>query len=278
MNEAVIGVRGEADRLLVDGLRELRPVFERLGDNALVVGGLMARLWLFAEPIEIEPRATGDVDLGVDRKGLRIGGDRRIVAPLLEGVGFEPRAGEEQFRFVKDLDGGAFPVDLGVAPGSSRNEPPLLEKGIETIEIPGLAYALERRTTMHAKFVEGGAAEEFELPFPELDAAFVLKGALCKKGVRNRADRRQRDTVDTVCLAAACAGNEGSMDALAASRKRADVKAAIGWVRDNFAAADSAAARRVQQHFEEESGTSAGGEWAAGVVARFSGLLEERGA
>lgn len=278
MNEAVIGVKGDADRLLVAGLNELRPVFEHLGDNALVVGGLMARLWLFAEPIEIAPRATGDVDLGVDRKGLRIAGDRQVLAPLLEGAGFEPRAGEEQFRFVKEIDGGAFPVDLGVAPGSSRNEPPLLEKGIQTIAIPGLAYALERRTTMRAKFVADDSVEEFELPFPELDAAFVLKGALCEKGVRNRTDRRQRDTVDAVCLAAACVGNEPSLDSLAASRKRADVKAAIRWVRENFGAADSAAARRVRQHFEEESGSSGGGEWAVGVIERFSGLLEERGA
>ncbi len=137
MRRAVIGISGEADRLVADGLEELRPVFEKLRGGFLVVGGPMTRVWLHLRPIGIPPRATADVDLGIDRLALRLVGNRRLIAPLLRETGFEPRPGDERFRFVKEIEGRALPVDFGIAPGRSRKEPPLPGRGIATIAIPG---------------------------------------------------------------------------------------------------------------------------------------------
>jgi len=54
------------------------------------------------------------------------------------------RPGEDGFRFEKHLQHGSILVDLLIAKGASRSKPPILEKGIETIAAPGLAYALSR--------------------------------------------------------------------------------------------------------------------------------------
>lgn len=228
MKRATIGVTGEADRLLRDGLEELRPLFEELGAGVIVIGGLMARIWLHLRPIDVPARAMADVDLGADRRALRLSADRRVLAPLLERLEFEPRLGDEEFRFVKQIDGRPFPVDLGVAPGSSRADPPLVEKGMATVAVPGLAFALRRRTVVEVGFVEEGKVGRFELPLPRRCARIA---------------------------------------------RRADVRAATGWLRDSFPSTGAAAARRVQEHFAEEAGVGTGGEWAVRTAARFAEVL-----
>jgi hypothetical protein len=48
----------------------------------------------------------------------------------------------EGFRFRKRFgDGEALLVDVFVAKGASRQEPPVLEKGVVTLAAPGLTYA-----------------------------------------------------------------------------------------------------------------------------------------
>lgn len=276
MERAVIAVSGEADRLVADGLEELRPVLAGLRRGVLIIGGLMTRIWLHARPIGVPARATADVDLGIDRRALGLVGDRKVVEPLLRAAGFEPRLGNEEFRFEKDLDGRTFPVDLGIAPGGSREEPPVLEHGMTTIAVPGLAYAMQRRTSITTEFLDRGHSRSFDLPVPTLDAAFVLKGALVASGVRRRADRRQRDTVDAISLAAACANDSPSMEALGTSEKRSDVRDAVGWIREAFSSPRSAAAARVEAHFDEE-GIADAAEWAVAVAGRFSERLERKG-
>jgi hypothetical protein len=274
MERAVILAEGEPDRLVAEGLEELRPVFAELGDAVLVIGGLMTRIWLHLQPIGIPTRATADVDLGVDKRGLRLAGDRRVVAPLLDRLGFKPLAGDEGFRFAKEVRGEPFLVDLGVAPGTSRQEPPVLERGISTIAIPGLAYALRRRTRVAVEFVDDELRRRFELPLPELDAAFVLKGALVPSGVRNRRDRLRRDTVDAICLARACLERQGAIEALRAERKRSDVRKALAWVASSFSSESAAAARRVRDHFEDEARIATGGGWAVDTAKRFIAAIE----
>ena len=272
MEHATIGVTSAADRLLADGLEELRPLFDELADGLLVVGGLMTRAWLHARPIGMPPRATADIDIGVDRRALHLVGERTRVGPLLRDLGFEPRMGDEQFRFEKRLGDRVLPVDLGIAPGMSREEPPLLEPGITTIAMPGLAYAVRRRTAIELSFVEDERSRSFQLPMPTLDAAFVLKGGLV--GVRRRTDRLQRDTIDAISLAAACLRDEPSLRALAADRKRSDVKAALGWLTSSFTSTSSAAARRVQRHFEDELDGIDGAQWSVEIASSFSQKLE----
>lgn len=140
-----IDVTGPADRLLFEGLPHLQPMIDDLGDGAMLIGGLAATAWVGASDIGLPMRATRDVDLGIDRRGLGLSANRRKVVPLLREQGFESLGGDAQFRFVKETAAGEFLVDLLVAPGSSRADPPILEEGLTTLSAPGLAYAILRR-------------------------------------------------------------------------------------------------------------------------------------
>ncbi|MHB1537604.1 MAG: hypothetical protein ACYCUM_10540 [Solirubrobacteraceae bacterium] len=138
-------VAGPADRLLAEGLPLLMPVLDELGDGALLIGGLAVAAWLTARPVPMPVRATRDIDLGIDRKALRLSNGKGFLAGLLREHGFTPGYAGEAFRFVcrteQDHD---FLVDLLVAPGASRQKPPVIEPGLPTLAAPGLAYALER--------------------------------------------------------------------------------------------------------------------------------------
>ncbi len=85
-------------------------------------------------------------------------------------------------------------VDLFVAKAASRNEPPLLERGIETLAAPGLAYALTRPAVMvELELVDGTGSTVVDLPLPSLDAAFVLKARSRRGGsLAGRRHRRRR--------------------------------------------------------------------------------------
>lgn len=229
MDRAVIAVTSDADRVLAAALGDLGPVLTELRGSVLVVGGLMQRIWLELRPVEgIAPRATADVDLGIDRKSLQLTASSERVGPLLTERDYTPLAGEDGFRFEKALEHGSMIVDLFVAKGASRDEPPILEKGIATLAAPGLAYALTRPTVMvELELVEGRGSTVVEVPLPSLDAAFVLKAALVASGVRLRPDRRERDTVDAVMLAAVCASDSAAVHALAEGSGRSEVKRAL---------------------------------------------------
>lgn len=83
-------------------------------------------------------------------------------------------------------------------------------------------------------------------------------------------DWRIVDTVDAVMLGAACASDPASLEHLRTHRQRSDVSAAVRWIRERFASAESAAARRVTDYV----GSAKGGEWAADVARRFTAQLE----
>jgi hypothetical protein len=250
--------------LLVAGLRELSPVLDELGPGALVIGGLMVRLWLHLRPIELPARPTPDIDLGINKRTLRISGTKRVVDPLLREHGFTPGYAGEPFRYSKDLEGlGPVIVDVVIARGASRRDPPLLESGLETVGAPGLAYAELRGPVLtEVTFADGEDVAEFALHLPHLDAALVLKAALAKSGVRTRPDRRQSDAVDAIMLASACAGHEPSLAALREHRGRSDVRKALGWIEDAFRSPTAGGARQMESHLEDTGGGSGGGAWA----------------
>lgn len=235
---------------------------EALGTAALLIGGLMARLWLQARPIGLPIRATADIDLGINRRDLRITGDRKVVEPLLLRAGFNRRPGDDEFRFVKEVDGNPLVVDLLVPSGSSRQEPPEIEDGLPSMAAPGLAYAYVRGAT---PFTLSSSMGEFELYLPSLDAAFVLKGSLV--GLRRKFHRLESDTVDAICLAAACLEDSEAIDALREHRRRKDVGNALRWLSEGVGSAGSAASRRVAGYFEAEAGVPGGAEWAAATAA-----------
>jgi len=185
-------ITGPADRLLAEGLLDLRPVFASFTGHILVIGGLMSRVWLTLRPVEgLPPRATADIDLGVDRTGLALTATRALVGPRLRELGYEPGAGDEAFRFRKDIPArGVLTVDLLIAKGASR-DPQLLERGLPTVAAPGLAHAIRRGVTTVDLGLLGpaGDARRIGIPLPSLDAAFVLKATLAASGVRKRPDR-----------------------------------------------------------------------------------------
>lgn len=273
MDRILVGTTTKADRLLVAGLVDLQPVLDALQGSVLIVGGLMTRLWLHAHPIGLPARATADVDLGIDRRRLQLAATSRVVKPLLEKHGFDPGGGGagEPFRFAKEFTGGQkLVVDLLVAPGASRSEPPLLEKDLTSLAAPGLAYALLRGVyVMPVDFFDDGETRSFDLPLPHLDAAFVMKAELTRSGMRSRADRRRTDTVDAMSLAASCLDRPDSMKALKSHRTRSDVRGALRWIGESFGDPKTAAARRVEEHFRQEFGRAGSGEWAVDVARRF---------
>jgi hypothetical protein len=250
-------------------------VLEELGAGALVIGGLMVRLWLHLRAIDMPVRATPDIDLGINKRTLRISGTKRVVDPLLREHGFSPGYAGEPFRYSKDLAGlGPIIVDVVIAPGASREDPPLLESGLETVGAPGLAYAqLRGPVVTDVKFVDGDDIAEFSLRIPHLDAALVLKAALAQSGVRTRPDRVQSDSVDAIMLAATCAGEPASLAALGQHRGRRDVRKALRWIDDAFRSPTAAGANRMERHVKEQGGNG-GGEWAhrtAGALSRALG-------
>ncbi len=175
----MISVSGPADRLLAAGLDDLRPVLADLRGHVLVVGGLMARAWLYLRPVDdILPRATTDIDLGIDRKGLRLTADSVRVRPLLEDRQYTSLGGEDGFRFQKEFGPGkTLGVDVFVAKGASRREPPVLERGLATLAAPGLTYALARGPYfVDVELVDGPVITVVELPLPTLDALADLVG------------------------------------------------------------------------------------------------------
>jgi hypothetical protein len=271
-----IDASGPAERLLFEGLPYLQPVIQELGDGAMLIGGLAATAWVGASNIGLPMRATRDIDLGVDRRALRLSADSRKVVPLLREHGFESLGGDWQSRFVKRTSAGEFLVDLLVAPGASRADPPLLEAELTTFAAPGLAYAILRRPTpLSLTVAYAQESRRFELPIVTLDSAFVMKGILTS-GQRMRPDRRITDTGDAVMLAAACAADEPSMTSLHRHRRRKDVRTAIRWITGSFKSETTAAARRVERHFESELGQSGGGAWAVNVSRRFQRSLDEQ--
>lgn len=265
-----------ADRLLVAGLEDLRVVFEELRGHVLLVGGLMARVWLHLRPLEdLPPRATADIDLGIDRQGLRLGARPR-VRPLLEDRDYRQRH-DESFRFEKSFgEGETLPVDLFVPKGASRADPPILEDGITTLAAPGLAYGLARGPRfVDVAFVQGDRTAEVELPLPQLDAAFVMKGALAASGVRTRIDRRRRDRVDSVFLAAACASDDEAVAHLRRARTK-EPRTALRWLEESLASVDSPVAEALEGHLREEYGIPQGDEWAVGVARRLRAAVRRR--
>jgi hypothetical protein len=216
--------------------------------------------------VELPIRLTGDVDVGVNRRELGLTSRERRLTPLLEANGFKGGYEGEDFRFSKQLGPGrdTFVVDVMVAPGASRLNPPIVERGVSSMAAPGLAYALVRGPTeMQIRF----PSDVFGLPVVTLDAAFVMKAALVQSGYRTRPDLRVTDTADAAMLAAACAADKDAVEALREHRARSDVKAAFRCL-EKLARARSAEARRVEEHLAG-SGIEGGAEWAAAAAQKL---------
>lgn len=86
---------------------------------------------------------------------------------------------------------------------------------------------------------------------------------------RLRPDRRITDTADAVMLAAACANDKEGITALRGHHRRKDVREATRWMTNSFATTATAAARRVERHFQAEFNQPGGAAWAVKVSREF---------
>jgi len=268
MLEFEIEVSSPADCLLYEGIPLIAPALDALGTGALLIGGLATAAWLSAHPVGIAPRATRDLDLGIDRQTLRITRSRRVVGPILQAADFTPGFGGEEFRFARETPQGDFVVDCLVARGASRREPPLVEAGMSSLAAPGLAYAIGRGPVPLHIVLRGAERRQATLNTITLDAAFVMKAALSASGVRTRPDRRIADTADAIMLAAACADQPGAIAALRSNRRQSEVRAAVNWLDDRFGSERAVGPRR----FGEYAGEAAGS-WAFDVARRMLALV-----
>lgn len=140
-----------------------------------IVGGWMVRGWAELSGSEVFARQTIDADLELlPNKAVE---RSRRVPQRLRDAGLAPA--DEPFRF-RGEDGAR--VDLLVAPGSSRHDPPRLG-GQEVFEVEGSRLAF---TLPPERVVVRRGAEKCTIQIPRLAAALVIKAILVAKGRRLR--------------------------------------------------------------------------------------------
>jgi hypothetical protein len=108
-----------------------------------------------------------------------------------------------------------------------------------------------------------------ELPLPTLDAAFVLKGALVESGVRTRPDRRRRDRVDAIMLAAACLTDDEALEALRQVPNK-EARRALRWLAERVTHAESPVAEAIGGYLHDEHGLPGGADWAVEIAAALT--------
>jgi hypothetical protein len=162
------------------------------------------------------------------------------------------------------------PPGFAYAKGASREEPPDPEKGVVTLAAPGLTYALTRHPYFaDVEFVDEDTTTALELPLPTVDAAFVLKGALVESGVRTRPDRRRRDRVDAIMLAAACLTDDEALEALRRAQNK-EARRALRWLAQRVTHAESSVAQAIGDYLHDQHDLAGGADWAVEIAAALT--------
>ena len=247
----------------------LQPVLDALGSGALVIGGLVSAAWLSTRPVGLPVRATRDVDLGINRVALGVRKDHAPIRPLLVKHGFQPGFGGEEFRFFCEIDQHPFVVDLLLPSGASRAKPPEVERGIATLEAPGLRYAIDRGPVPMEARTRGGRDATLRHARHHAGRRLRHEGRPGRQRCAHPARQRVVDTADAIMLAAACAADQDAMAALVAKRRSGGPKKAIRWITESFASEGAAAARRMVDHIGEPAGAA----WAVAAAAQFEAQL-----
>jgi hypothetical protein len=147
------------------GMLALRDVATAAGDREyLIIGGHMVRLLRHVYNVPGTPRLTSDADTGIDVNVASEGG----FHDQLTRLGYTPESGN---RYVR----GDQAIDLLVPTEAKPGKRIIGERAFDGV--PGLRLALAQnpiRVAVTARLT-GGDTIAFEIPVPDVEAAFVLK-------------------------------------------------------------------------------------------------------
>ncbi|WP_326545193.1 hypothetical protein QGN32_15200 [Mycolicibacterium sp. ND9-15] len=147
------------------GMRALRDVATAAGDSEYrIIGGHMVRLLRYAYRLPGMPRLTSDADTGIDVNVAAEGG----FHDQLTGLGYKPEYGN---RYVLGDQAVDLLVPTQVRPGKRI----IGERAFDGA--PGLRLALAVtpiQVAVTARLTDGDTIT-FEIPVPDVEAAFVLK-------------------------------------------------------------------------------------------------------
>lgn len=147
------------------GMPALRDVATAAGDSEYrIIGGHMVRLLQYAYRLPGTPRLTSDADTGIDVNVAADGG----FHDQLTGLGYKPEYGN---RYVL----GERAVDLLVPTQARPGKRIIGERAFDGA--PGLRLALAVapiQVAVTARLTDGDTIT-FEIPVPDVEAAFVLK-------------------------------------------------------------------------------------------------------
>jgi hypothetical protein len=146
-------------------MRALRDVATATDDAEYrVIGGHMVRLLRHVYNVPGAPRLTADADTGID---VNVASNERLHDQLTR-LGYTPECGN---RYVR----GEQAIDLLVPAGATPGKQIIGDRAFDGA--PGLRLALALnpiRVAVSARLTDGGMIS-FEIPVPDIEAAFVLK-------------------------------------------------------------------------------------------------------
>lgn len=227
------------------GFRALQVVADAvrgLPDDAWrIVGGWMVRAW-GAEGPALRP--TVDVDLELrPTKAVRLA---RRVPERLRAAGLRPHT--EPFRFVAE---GGILIDLLIAPGGSRHDPPRLGDQM-VFEAEGSRLAFELAPE-RVRVMRGG--EGVHILVPRLAGALALKTVVL---AQSRPLRVRIDAQDVAILLEVARGEPEPLVAdLRAHARMSDVRRMRRGLLDLFAGEGSRGTRWVAQELGERAALTA---------------------
>lgn len=146
------------------------------GQDSVIIGGLMVSILEATQPeFQIGRKHTKDADLGLHRRDA----DVRIVRERLEnraGAAYTRTAGHLCRRDGAEDDAPPVIVDVLVAGYTSRLRKNVEVGGVVTIEVPGLADALNYKTIHPVDLTwSDGSKATLDVPVPKLHVALALK-------------------------------------------------------------------------------------------------------
>lgn len=189
------------------------------GKEFVIIGGLMVSILEATQnPRRIGRKHTKDADLGLHRREADVSAVRQRLENL-DGAAYTRSSGH-LFHRVPTEEGAPPPIiDVLVASYQTRHRKDIVVGGIVTIEVPGLADALNYKTLYSVELTwSNGTQRTINVPVPDLHVALALKLFAWRER------RAGKDAVDVFRCARLCVGaglNAECWEGLADTKSRA---------------------------------------------------------